>query len=216
MNSMRIVAISLGGLTQLTYKASSVETGIYKHPVDGPVEVFAEGLLGDLQVDRKHHGGVDKAVYVYSIENRDYWAEHRKESAYPPGHFGENLTVTDMPDERIHIGDVFSVGACLMQVTQPRVPCFKLGIKFGDPGFVADFLTSGRTGFYLRVLKPGVIQAGDAIQWLSGHPDPVSIRDAMRALVKGPQQQDWIRKVLAQEALSEAWRQDLTERQTID
>ena len=210
---MHVHAISLAQAPRhLPYRGNQVATGIYKSPVATPVRVTAQGFAGDLQVDRKNHGGPDKAVYAYTLENHHYWATTRGEPAYPPGQFGENLTVTGMPDERVHIGDIFRIGASLMQVTQPRVPCFKLGLKFGDPGFVREFLASGRTGFYLRVLEEGIVASGDPIMLQQADPQQVSIRDAMRALLTGSEQWAWREKVLAVPSLSAAWREDLAKR----
>jgi MOSC domain-containing protein YiiM len=170
------------------------------------------GFLGDAQVDRKNHGGPDKAIYVYTAENYRHWEHLHGVPEYPHGQFGENLTVTGLPDEAVHIGDIFAIGRAVMQVTQPRVPCFKLGIKFGNPRFVADFLASGRTGFYCRVLEAGWVRTGDAITLETADPGRLSVRDAMHALISGPEQADWIAKVLAIDALSAAWRVDLTQR----
>ncbi len=210
---MRVLSVNISQLIRVPYKGEEFETGIFKKPVESTaISVTVDGLSGDAQADRKHHGGKDKAVYVYSLENQLYWAGVRGENAYPPGHFGENLSVSGMTDDVVHIGDIYAVGSTLMQVTQPRVPCYKLGIVFGDPAFVGEFLISGRTGFYLRVLEAGSVRRGDDIRQVSSDPLTVTIRDAMHALIKGPQQQEWIRRVLAVEGLSEAWRQDLSNR----
>ena len=210
---MRVLSVNISQLIRVPYKGEPLETGIFKKPVgSAAVSVTIEGLAGDAQADRKHHGGKDKAVYVYSLENQLHWAGIRGEAAYPPGHFGENLSVSGMTDDVVHIGDIFAVGSTIMQVTQPRVPCYKLGIVFGDPAFVGEFLISGRTGFYLRVLEAGSVRRGDDIRQVSSDPLAVTIRDAMHALIKGPKQQEWIRRVLAVQGLSEAWRQDLSNR----
>lgn len=209
---MQVLAVNLGRSHPLQYRGKTVATGIFKMPVAGSVSVTVEGLTGDVQIDRRHHGGPDKAVYAYTVENHRYWAAHLGTPDFPPGHFGENLTVDGMPDEAVCIGDVFRVGSCLMQVSQPRVPCFKLGLKFGDPGFVAEFLKSGRTGFYLRVLAVGEVCAGDAVSLAEQDPLRVSVRDAMRAMLNGPDRREWIERVLAVSALSMAWREDLAQR----
>lgn len=210
---MRVLSVNVSQLTKVVFKGEEVLTGIFKKPLESTaVSVTVEGLPGDAQADRKHHGGVDKAVYVYSHENTVFWSSSRGESEYPHGHFGENLSVSGMTDDVVHIGDIFTVGSTLMQVTQPRVPCYKLGIVFGDPAFVGEFLVSGRTGFYLRVLETGSVRRGDGVRQVSADPHAVTVRDAMQALIKGPRQQEWIRRVLAVDGLSDAWRQDLTNR----
>ncbi len=209
---MKVLSINLGTPKTLLYRGKTVKTGIFKTPTEGPQTATFEGFIGDHQADLKHHGGPDKAIYVYDQINLGYWALKRGESDYPPGHLGENLTVTGMEDENVHLGDVFVIGTTELQVTQPRVPCFKLGVKLKDAGFVGDFLRSGRTGFYLRVLKEGTISAGDTIMKCREDPAPISIKEAMKCLIQGPEQRLMIERVLANEALSLAWRLDLQDR----
>jgi MOSC domain-containing protein YiiM len=209
---MRVLSINIAKAQKVEYQGRWIETGIFKSPILGTVPVERDGFDGDVQVDRKNHGGRDKAVYAYTQENYRHWETLHGVHEYPHGQFGENLTVMGMPDDGIHIGDIFTVGQSVMQITQPRVPCFKLGIKFGNPRFVADFLVSGRTGFYLRVLEEGLVQPGDAIILRVADPLRVSISDAMHAWISGPAQLEWIEKVLAINALSAAWRNDLTKR----
>lgn len=211
---MELLAVSLAEARQVEHNRGLVSTGIFKEPVDQRTRADALGLEGDVQVDRENHGGADKAIYAYSVENYRHWEQALgRDTPFPYGQFGENLTVTELPDEAVHIGDIFKVGASLLvQVTQPRVPCFKLGIRMGDPKFVGIFRHSGRVGFYLRVLEPGEVGAGDAIQPLQQDPAKVNIRDAMLAVNQGPRQREFIDKVLAVEALSQAWREDLEAR----
>lgn len=208
----KILSINLAQSRVVEYLEKAIETGIYKQPVEGPVLTGICGLQGDIQVDTKNHGGPDKALYVYTHENYRHWETDRLDSSYPYGQFGENLTVTGMPDEQVHIGDIWRIGSIVTQVTQPRVPCFKLGIKMGDSSFVKTFLTSGRVGFYLRVLEVGYLQVGDTLECLEGGVYGLSVRDAMMAIVKGPRQREIIQQALSIPALSEAWRVDLQQR----
>ncbi len=210
---MELLAISLSGPQTLAYQGRSAETGICKQPVTGPVQATAEGILGDTQVDRDNHGGADKAVYAYAVENYRFW-EQALGRTLPYGQFGENLAVSGLTDEAVHIGDIFRIGPVECQVTQPRVPCFKLGLRMEDPGFVRRFHHSGRVGFYLRVLKEGPLTPGDAIERLHEDPGQLSIRDAMLALNKNPRQQEIIRRALAIPALSQAWRESLQKKQS--
>ncbi|MFN5745976.1 MAG: MOSC domain-containing protein [Methylococcaceae bacterium] len=213
---MTIIAISRGRAKQVRYRDRWVETGIYKAPITGPVSVTMRGLEGDVQVDRKNHGGQDKAIYVYSQDNYPHWERQLGIRPLESGYFGENLTVSGLLDTAVQIGDIYRMGPVLTQVTQPRVPCFKLGIKMGDPAFVASFLTSGRTGFYLRVLEEGELCMGTPIDLIERDPKGVPVAEAMQALLKGPSQSIIIRKVLAIAALSSAWREDLEQRLTSD
>jgi MOSC domain-containing protein YiiM len=205
---MQLLAISLSGRQTLSFGGRQAETGICKQPVQGPIQATALGLVGDTQVDLENHGGADKAIYAYTEENYRFW-EQTLGRSLPYGQFGENLAAKGMPDAAVHIGDIFRIGAVECQVTQPRVPCYKLGLRMEDPGFVRRFRHSGRVGFYLRVLKEGALQAGDAIERLHEDPGQLSIQDAMLALDKNPRQQDIIRRALAIPALSQAWRDSL-------
>ena len=209
---MKVIAISAGGSKTVTYRGERVETGIFKSAIESPVDIDLEGIATDTQVDRKNHGGPDKALYVYSLENLNFWARSRGDAPYPPGHLGENLTVEGLDDGDIMIGDVFDIGTARLEVTQPRVPCFKLGLRMDDPGFVAEFLYSGRTGFYCRVLQTGQISVGDLMHRSARPQDSIRIDEAMKCLIKGPEQIDWIHRALKVDALSAAWREDLQKR----
>lgn len=209
---MELLAVSIGQPRYVEHQGRGELTGIYKSPVAGPVAVTPNGLEGDGQADLKNHGGVDKALYAYTLENYRFWEYELGLPELPSGQFGENLTVTQMPDEAVHIGDVFGMGEIVAQVTQPRVPCHKLGLRFGLPQFPARFLPSGRCGFYLRVLQTGRISAGDAIMRLQEDPARLNLSDAMLAIQPGSRQREIIRRALDIEALSAAWRDDLNRR----
>lgn len=206
-----MLSVNLGHLQTIRHGDRDVETGIFKQPVDGARSVGLQGLPGDRQADLENHGGVDKAVYFYTMENYSAW-EQELGKALSYGDFGENFTVSGMPDEVVRIGDVFGVGGITVQVTQPRVPCFKLGVKMQDMQFVARFLHSGRVGFYVRILETGIVTAGDCIERLATDPHGLCIKEAMLALSKGPRQQEIIKRALEIPALSRAWSADLRKR----
>lgn len=209
---MKIFGIAVGQIEEIPYRGKKVKTGIFKKKVSGPIFLGREGLEGDIQADRKNHGGPDKAVYAYSLENLRYWSQLRAEPDYEPGHMGENITLEALDDHAVSIGDRFQMGSAIVEVTQPRVPCFKLGIRMQEPQFVGKFLNSGRTGFYLRVIQEGLIEAGDRVTRIHEDALTVSIPNAMKALVKGPDQGFWIAQALNVPALSTAWREDLKAR----
>ena len=148
---MKLLTLSVSQPKRVPYYGGFVETGIFKEPVTGRRMIRRINIDGDDQADRSVHGGLDKAVYAYPIENYDYWrgALGRDDLVVPQ--FGENLTVEGMPEDQVHIGDIFRVGDALLEVAQPRTPCFRLAIKMDDPLFPKRFLESGRVGFYLRV-----------------------------------------------------------------
>ena len=177
---MRLISVNVGLPRPVPYQDGIVSTGIYKEPVAGPVWVRRLNLDGDGQADLKVHGGEHKAVYAYPLEHYAFWSRELGRNDLGYGQFGENLTVEGLLEEQVNIGDVYRIGKALLQVSQPRAPCFKLGIRMGDAGFVARFAAANRTGFYLRVLEEGRVAAGDAIVLAERAKDSVSVSSAFR------------------------------------
>lgn len=204
---MKLLSVNVSLPQAIDYDGTPVSTGIFKQPVAGRVMVRKLNLDGDGQADLTVHGGPDKAVYVYDIDSYSYWQRELGRDDLGYGHFGENLTVEGMPDDRVHIGDVFRVGAVLLEVSQPRVPCFKLELKMGMPGFSRKFLAGGRLGFYFRVLEEGEVAAGDLIKRVKTDPEQVSVRQVARLLYFDYDNLDRIRRVLRIPALSPGWRE---------
>jgi len=170
-----IVSVNVSRVIEVGYRGRKIRTGIFKSPVSGCVAVHHLGLNGDTQADLRVHGGLDKAVYAYAAEHYDFW-EFEMSIRYPFGQFGENLTVTGVAEDRVRAGDVFRAGGALFQVTGPRFPCFKLGIRMGDQKFLKRFLESGRSGFYLRVLEEGDVSAGDLFELVETRESQPTIR----------------------------------------
>jgi MOSC domain-containing protein YiiM len=159
---MHILSINIGSVRTIHNAKAPGQTGIYKLPVAGPVQVTADGLADDTIVDTRNHGGPDQAVYVYGGADYAWWsAELGRELA--PGTFGENLTISDLESAALAIGDRLQVGGVILEVTAPRIPCWKLAQRMGDPGFVKRFRAAERPGFYCRVVLEGTIQAGDPV-----------------------------------------------------
>lgn len=182
-----------------------VNTGIFNEPVAGRVMVRKLNVDGDGQADLKVHGGVYKAVYIYDIENIRYWRKVLGRNDIGYGHFGENFTVEGMTDDRIHIGDVFRIGGVLLEVTQPRVPCFKLEIKMELPGFSQKFLASGRLGFYCRVIQEGEVEAGDSIERIQVGPEKIAVQEFARLYYFDTQNLEKIHRILRIPALPPGW-----------
>lgn len=203
---MKLLSVNVSLPKTVDYDGTPVNTGIFKEPVLRRVTVRRLNLDGDGQADLTVHGGPDKAVYVYDIASYRYWQRELGLDNLAYAHFGENLTVEGMPDDRVYIGDVFRVGAALLEVTQPRVPCFKLELKMGMPGFSRQFLASGRSGFYFRVLEEGEVGAGDLIERIKTGPEQVSVRQIARLLYFDYDNLDKIRRVLHIPALASGWR----------
>lgn len=161
---MKLLSVNVSQPKEVLYNGKRIKTGIFKEPVSGRTMMRRLNLDGDGQGDPTVHGGIHKAVYVYPIEHYRYWKQELGRDDLTYGKFGENLTVEGMLEDTVHIGDVFRIGEALVEVSQPRVPCFKLGIKMRDPQIVKPFLQSERVGFYVRVLEEGEVGAGDAIE----------------------------------------------------
>ena len=164
---MKLISVNVSQPKAVLHNGKRIKTGIFKEPVSGRTMMRRLNIDGDGQGDPTVHGGVDKAVYVYTIEHYEYWKRQLARDDFTHGQFGENLTVEGMLEDTVHIGDVFRIGEAVVEVSQPRVPCFKLGIKMGNPRIVKPFLDSTRVGFYVRVLEEGEVGAGDAIERIS-------------------------------------------------
>lgn len=178
---MTLVSINVGRPREAEWQGETVRTSIFKAPVAGRVRVGRLNIEGDEQSDLEVHGGVDKAVYAYPSEHYAFWREQLPGVALPWGSFGENLTVEGLFEDRVHIGDRFRAGSAEFVVTEPRMPCYKLALRFNRPDMVKRFLKSGRTGFYLAVLQEGEIGAGDAIEPSGQDQDRVSIAAVVAA-----------------------------------
>jgi MOSC domain-containing protein YiiM len=194
-----------------------IETGIFKIPVSGPIAVSKLNLQGDGQADLSVHGGPDKAVYLYSWDNILHWKKTLQRDDLGPGSFGENLTVEGLGENEVAIGDEFAIGTARFVVTQPRLPCFKLALALETPSIGKPFLESGRTGFYLRVLQEGTMQAGDPIYPL---PSRESVRVTIAEFVElyriKRATREQINRILCLAALPEDWKNRLTRKQELE
>ena len=157
--TVKLVSVNVGLPREIEWKGKIVRTSIFKAPLSGPVRVAKLNLEGDQQSDLTVHGGIDKAVYAYPSEHYPFWQGELPDMDLPWGVFGENFTTKGLLEDAVHIGDRFRAGSAELVVTQPRMPCFKLGIRFNRPDMVKRFLESGRTGFYFAVLKEGEVKA---------------------------------------------------------
>lgn len=160
---MKLISLNVGRPRTIVYNETSITTGIFKEPVADRVMLRKLNIDGDQQADLRVHGGVDKAVYGYPSEHYPFWQKLYPELSLSWGAFGENLTTEGMLEADLRIGDIFAIGASILQVTKPRTPCFKLAAKFKDDGILKRFMESRRPGFYFRVLQEGEIGAGDPI-----------------------------------------------------
>lgn len=206
---MRVVSVNISDAKQVESGGRVVGTGIFKEPVSGRVQVMRRTIAGDRQVDLRVHGGPDKAVYAYPHEHYATWMAEEGRDDFGFGQFGENLTTEGLLEDDVHIGDRFRIGTALLEVTQPRVPCFKLGIKMGDSTFPKRFLASGRCGWYLRVLEEGELGAEDAIERVHEDPAGLSIAELYRIRFSREPDRPAAQRAMAVEALSGEWRKEL-------
>jgi MOSC domain-containing protein YiiM len=203
---MNLLSVNVSMPKEVPYKGKTVTTGIFKEPVGGRVMLREFNLDGDGQADLKAHGGPHKAVYVYSIENYDYWKSELGRDDFTFGQFGENFTVEGMLDDDIHIGDQFRVGDALVEVTQPRVPCYKLGLRMGSAEFPKLFHSGERVGFYFRVLEEGEVGEADVIERVKVDPERMTVREIYQLLYFDKGNVEGAKRALCIDALSPGWR----------
>ena len=202
----RLVSLNVGGPRDVPWEGKTVRTAIWKEPVHGPRMVRRINIDGDDQADRNAHGGEHRAVFVYQLESYRYWEEQLGRRDFGYGQFGENFTVEGLADEEVCIGDRYRIGGATFEVTQPRVTCFRLGLRMDEPRMPSLLVAHHRPGFYLRVLEEGPVQAGDAITRLSGGPEQLSVADVDGLLYLPHRSRPMLERALRIPALSEGWK----------
>jgi MOSC domain-containing protein YiiM len=202
---MRVVALCVGLPREVAWHGKTILTSIFKSPVDRSLRVTKLNFEGDQQSDLEVHGGVHKAVYAYPAEHYEYWRGELPGVDLPWGVFGENLTTEGLLED-VRIGDRFRIGSAELVVTQPRLPCFKLGIRFGMPDILKRFLQSGRTGFYFAVAQEGEVGPGDAIEPLSRADEGLTVADVVKLYTVDAQNQEMLRRATATPGLPQSWR----------
>lgn len=206
--SMCVVSINISSLRSVEHKGKTIQTGIFKKPVEGDVFVRALGLDGDQQGDKAHHGGVDMAVYAYTADNYAYWRTELAQPDLPYGKFGENLTIDRLDETDVCIGDRFRIGDEVeLEVSLPRAPCSTLAMVMEDKEFAKKFLATLRVGFYLRVIREGRIRAGDQVERTHRDPARLSIAEVTRVMHFDRQNKAAVTRALSVEALAEKWRE---------
>ena len=208
----QLISVQVGVPRMVLRDGEEVSTGIFKAPVQGRVRMNQFNLEGDRQADLSVHGGRDKAVYAYPSEHYAYWKKELATDALPWGSFGENLTIAGLLEGEACLGDRFQIGAAEVVVTQPRIPCFKLNLRFQRHDMAKRFLASHRTGFYLRVLREGEVGAGDEIVRVHSDENRVSIADALRIYLGYPDSADLVSRALRVEYLSNTWREEFQQK----
>ena len=203
---MKILSVNVGLPRKVTWQGKVVTTGIFKEPVNASVMMRTLNLEGDQQADLTVHGGVNKAVYAYPSEHYGYWRTELPGVDLRWGMFGENFTTEGLLEEATYIGDRFGIGETEVMVTEPRMPCYKLGIKFGRPDIIKRFLASRRSGFYFAVVREGMVGASDAIKLIGQEQQDISVADITRLYAFEKDDLKSLRRAIEVEALPENWR----------
>ena len=208
---MRVLSVNVGLPREVPWQGSLVSTAIFKDPVASRIVLRTLNLAGDAQADLTVHGGPDKAVYAYPSEHYADW-ETRVGRRLTPGAFGENLTTEGLVEDRVHIGDEFRVGTARVVVTQPRLPCFKLGIRFGDPTMVKAFLKVGWPGIYFAVAEEGEVGPGDSIEQVHTDERRITVIEMFGVMLNRDAKPDDLRRLLEVPALASVWREEFQDR----
>jgi len=209
---VKLISLNVGLPRLATYRTQTVNTGIYKEPVTGSVQLRTLNLDGDRQADLAVHGGPNKAVYGYPSEHYEFWRQELPGTQMPWGMFGENFTTEGMFETDLHIGDRLQIGSAILVVRQPRIPCYKLALKFRQDDILARFLRSERSGFYFSVEQQGTVAAGDSFEFLSRDEPGITISEMNRVYALDMYNVELLNKAIATDALPEDWKQFLKKR----
>lgn len=209
---MKLVAISVGGPQEVEWRGRRIRTSIFKTPISGRVHVARGNVEGDQQSDLSVHGGPDKAVYAYPLEHYAFWRLELPEAELTWGAFGENFTTEGLLEDEVWIGDRYRVGTAELVVTQPRMPCYKLGVRFGRPDMAKRFLRSGRSGFYLGVEREGEVGPRDAIERLARDERRLTVADVVALYATDATNQPLLERASDHPSLPAAWREYFRQR----
>jgi MOSC domain-containing protein YiiM len=205
---VQVVSVNVGLPREVIWKGMRIQTGIFKDRVDRPVTISKLNLAGDRQVDLTVHGGAEKAVYAYPAEHYEYW-RNRPDVPFSWGKFGENLTTEGLMEDALCVGDRLRVGSAVLMVTQPRMPCYKLALRFDRDDMIKRFLTSQRSGFYFSVIEEGEVCAGSDVEILSRDPRRVTVVDIARLYLGQAHDPELIHRAMNVSALPQNWKAEL-------
>ena len=206
---MKVISTNIGQPKLIEWRGQQIETGIYKKPVNHAIYLGNEDVADDHVIDRRYHGGVDKACYLYSADHYSFWKGKYPDAEYAWGMFGENLTITGLSESEIRIGDRFQLGEAVVQVSQPRQPCFKLGIRFNDQKVVSDFWELPYPGVYLRVIKQGNVKIGDELVLLESNEASLTVSQVFSIFSSNRENLELMAKALSDEFLAGSCRRDI-------
>jgi MOSC domain-containing protein YiiM len=208
---MKVISTNIGEPRIVQWKGKEVETGIFKYPVNQPIFLGSEDVENDHVIDRRYHGGKDKACYLYSADHYSYWKAFYADLEMQFGIFGENLTVEGLHEAQVNIGDIYQIGEAVVQATQPRQPCFKLEFRFNDNQIVQQFIDSGFAGVYVRVLKNGTAKSGDSMKLIE-RKDSLSIQKVYELLYTSEFQKEAVKQAVNDPFIAVSCKKDLLKR----
>lgn len=211
---MKVISLNVARPQLALYRGATISTGIFKKPIAGPIPLRTLNLDGDRQADLAVHGGPYKAVYGYPSEHYDFWRQELSSPGLPWGMFGENFTTEGLSEHDLYIGDRLQIGTAIIMVRQPRIPCYKLAVKFHRSDIQGRFLRSGRSGFYFSVEQEGIVAAGDSFEFLSREPQAISITEMNRLFAEDKYNATLLEKAIATPALPQDWREYFRKRQS--
>lgn len=209
---MKILSTNIAQARTVLWNGNPIQTGIFKYPVTPPIRLGREDVERDKVIDRRYHGGIDKACYLYSADHYGFWREKYPNLEWDYGMFGENLTVQGLDEDEMRIGDIYKLGEALVQVSQPRQPCFKLGIRFGDQDILKEFIQSGFSGSYLRVLEEGDVDEGQEMILEERNESAMTVRKIFTLLYDKHADQSQLAEAIATPHLAESAQNGLRKR----
>ena len=206
---MKVISTNLAKPVFFKWNGETHSTGIFKYPVDQALTLQYEDVQGDTIADRRVHGGIHKACYLFSSDNYPYWKEKYPDLEWNWGMFGENLTVEGLDETHLQIGNIYRLGTALVQITQPREPCYKLGYRFGNQDILRQFIEHARPGTYVRVLETGEVKNGDELELVEKSESPLTIKQFYQLLFSRQKDKELLQQAVANEALPERKRERL-------
>lgn len=210
---MKVVSVNIGKKKLVNWKGKQEYTGIYKSPVNKPIILGKEDVENDDVVDRKYHGGIFMACYIYSADHYPYWKEKYPREDWDYGMFGENITIEGLDEKKLHLGDVYKIGSAIVKISQPRKPCYKLGIRFDTQAILKDYIQADYPGSYLQVIESGTVQNGDEFTLIEKHPDAIGLLEAYHLQYSSTDQDvERIKEILSSDVITPDVRSGLLKR----
>ncbi|MEZ4970119.1 MAG: MOSC domain-containing protein [Flavobacteriaceae bacterium] len=206
---MKIISTNIGKATTYLWNGKAEQTGIFKYPTDEPLFLGKTDVLKDTVIDREHHGGVNKACYLFASDHYPYWKAMYPELNWDWGMFGENLTVEGMDEKKMRIGDTYKIGSAVVQVSQPREPCYKLGVRFGNAKILKEFIDYGHSGTYVRILEEGEVKNGDQLRLLEKSKNTLTVKECFQIILAKEKDPIILQKAISNHSLPEYKRERL-------